>query len=133
MLLDTCFCIDLMRERSKGQNGPAIRKMKIFADAEIFISLFTLCELRSGAELSNNPIQELKKVELITSFAEVLYPESSFSVLYGELESFLRKNGMPMPVMDLLIAVSAKAAGIPIITRDAAHFNRVPGLVVEEY
>ena len=133
MLLDTCFCIDLMRERSKGQNGPAIKKMKIFADAEIFISLFTLCELRSGAELSNNPIQELKKVELITSFAEVLYPESSFSVLYGELESFLRKNGMPMPVMDLLIAVSAKAAGIPIITRDAAHFNRVPGLVVEEY
>jgi len=133
MLLDTCFCIDLMRETSKNQNGPAREKMIALTDAEIYISLFSLCELRAGSELSKHPKNELKKVELLTSFIEVLYPESSFPVLYGELESYLRKNGTPIPVMDLLIAVSAKSAGIPVITRDVEHFDQIPGLVVEGY
>jgi predicted nucleic acid-binding protein len=35
--------------------------------------------------------------------------------------------------MDLLIAISAKAAGLPLLTRDLKHFDRIPSLVVETY
>ena len=133
MLLDTCFIIDLMRESARGTIGPATIKMKELKDREISISLFSLCELRAGAELSIKPEDELKKIDMITEYIEVLYPDKSYPVIYGEAEAALRKAGTPIPVMNLLIGVSAKAAGYPVITRNAEHFSRIPGLVVESY
>lgn len=133
MLLDSCFCIDLFREKARGQFGPAQRKLAELEERKIYLSLFSLCELKSGALLSRNPQAELRKVELLTNFAEVIYPNTSFSVIYSELEAHLRQNGQPIPVMDLLIAVTAKAAGLPLLTKDFDHFKRIPGLVVEVY
>jgi predicted nucleic acid-binding protein len=45
----------------------------------------------------------------------------------------LLRNGTPVPVMDLLIGVTAKRFAAPVLTRDVAHFKKIPGLVVEEY
>ncbi len=38
-----------------------------------------------------------------------------------------------IPVMDILIGICAMQEGIPVLTRDIAHFSRIPGLVVEPY
>lgn len=133
MILDTCFCIDLFREASRGKQGPARSKLETLENTRLFISLFSLCELRAGAQMSKNPSGELKKLGLFTEYLEVLYPGTSFSVLYGELEAFLRKSGNPIPVMDLLIAVTAKSFGMPLLTRDINHFSKIPGLVMETY
>lgn len=133
MILDSCFCIDLFRETSRGKHGSARRKLETLENARLFISLFSLCELRAGAQMSNNPSGELKKLGLFMEYLEVLYPGTSFPVLYGELEAMLRKSGTPIPVMDLLIAVTAKSFGMPLLTRDLNHFSKVPGLVVETY
>lgn len=133
MLLDTCFCIDLIRERKKGISGPAIEKLKSLETVELFISMFTLCELRAGAELSVKAKAELERVEKMLEFIAVLYPDSSFPVFYGEAEAALRKSGTPIPVMDLLIGITAKAAGITILTKDTDHFKLISGLVVESY
>ncbi|HAK46120.1 MAG TPA: hypothetical protein DCO79_09430 [Spirochaeta sp.] len=133
MLLDTCFCIDLMRESHKGLSGPATAKMAELKEHEISISLFTLCELRAGAELSKNPQLELRKINLLTEYVEILYPDSSFPVIYGEAEAVLREKGARIPVMDLLIGITAKAAEQAVLTRDTEHFSRIPGLVVETY
>lgn len=35
--------------------------------------------------------------------------------------------------MDLLIGVLAKMHGQILVTRDAEHFSRIPGLIVETY
>jgi len=35
--------------------------------------------------------------------------------------------------MDLLIATTARMRGLPLLARDAEHYGRVPGLVVETY
>jgi len=133
MLLDTCFCDDQIRERKSGGKGPATAKLASFEEARIFISLFTLCELRAGAELSAHPKRELERIERILDYVSVLYPDSSFPVFCGEAEAYLRKNGTPIPVMDLLIGITAKAAGIPLVTRDCRHLQLIPGLVVIEY
>ena len=55
-------------------------------------------------------------------FIAVLYPDPSFPVFYGEAKASLRKNGTPVPVMELLIGITAKAAGIAILTKDVDHF-----------
>ena len=97
MLLDTCFCIDLIRERKKGISGPAIEKLKSLETAELFISMFTLCELRAGAELSVKAKAELERVEKMLEFIAVLYPDSSFPVFYGEAEAAPAKERYSYP------------------------------------
>jgi predicted nucleic acid-binding protein len=56
-----------------------------------------------------------------------------FAANYGEIAALLRTRGTPVPLMDLLIATLVKCHGSPILTRDREHFERVPGVVVENY
>lgn len=133
MFIDTYFCIDIIREKAKGIIGPGIDKLKSLADTQLYASLFSACELRAGAMMSQNPDKELKKVETLLEYLTVVYPDISFPVIYGETEAQLRKSGIKMPVMDLLIGVTAKSFGMPLLTKDIIQFKNIPGLVVESY
>lgn len=133
MVVDTCFLIDILRERKRNETGPAIRKLSAFENAEIYTSVFTLCELRAGAELSSDTKSELERIEKMLQYVTVLYPDITFPVLYGEAEGYLRKNGTPIPVMDLLIGITAKGVGMALISKDTRYYDLIPGLVVESY
>jgi len=133
MFLDTTFCIDLMRERRRGEHGPATRRLEELRDIPLYMSVFAACELQAGARMSDRPTQELRKVEMLTEFVEMVLPDRSFAVAYGEAEAFLRKRGKRVPVMDLLIGVMAQAQGMPLLTADDSNFREIPGLVVETY
>ena len=133
MFLDTTFCIDLMRERHRRMDGPATRKLSALGQGPLYVSFFVLCELNAGARLAERPEEEIRKVQRFSELVEVVLPDRTFPVAYGEAEAVLRRQGMPVPTMDLLIGVTAKAHGLPILTRDSLHFARIPGLVVESY
>jgi tRNA(fMet)-specific endonuclease VapC len=133
MFVDTSFLIDLMRERKRSETGPATRKLHALGETPLQMAIFVACELQAGARLSARPRDELRKVELLTELIEVVLPDRSFAVAYGETEAALRKAGTPIPQMDLLIGVLAKSHGIPLLAGRDAHFQRIPGLVVETY
>ena len=133
MFIDTAFCIDLMREQHRKADGPATAKLRALGNVGLYVSVFVLCELQAGARLSRHPHRELRRVELLADSLTVVYPEATFAVAYGELEAHLRRHGTPVPTMDLLIGVTAKNHGLPLLTRDVEHFSRLPGLVVEPY
>lgn len=133
MLLDTSVCIDLMRETGRGVDGPARRYLASLGDSPIFISIFTLCELHAGVELSARTEEERDRVLRLRTWTTVVEPDASFPVLYGEAAAALLSAGTPIPVMDLLIGVTAKAHDVPVVTRDPTHFRRIPGLVVRSY
>ncbi len=52
---------------------------------------------------------------------------------YGELRSYLEKQGEPIDPNDLLIASHALALDCVVITANVKEFSRVPGLVVENW
>lgn len=133
MILDTCFCVDLMRENQKKQDGPAVKKLKELGDVPVFMSVFVMCELQAGVCLSNDPEQELKKVELFAEYVDILYPDRAFSAVYGETLARCRKNGIAVSTMDLLIGVSAKCVSMPVLTRNVRDFEKIPDLVVIGY
>jgi predicted nucleic acid-binding protein len=133
VFLDTTFCIDLLREAVRKEHGPATVRIEELADRPVFVSVFVLCELHAGARLSGNPKRELRRVESLTEHLAVVYPDATFPVTYAELEAYTRRNGVPVPTMDLLIGAMAKARGLPLLTRDTEHFARIPGLVLETY
>ena len=133
MFLDTSFCIDIMRERKQGKRGPACRKLASLGETPLYMSLFVACELQAGARMSDNPRAELRKVEMFSELVEIIRPDRSFAVAYGEAEAYLRQSGKAIPTMDLMIGLTAKQHGLPLLTADAEHFRRIPGLVVETY
>jgi len=133
MFVDTCFCIDLIREQHRKHQGPATQKLVKLGNAPLFASVFVICELQAGAHLSSGPRRQVRKVELLTNHFTVIYPDQTFAVAYGETEAYLRKKGVPIPTMDLLVGATAKVHGLPLLTRDVAHFESIPGLVIERY
>ena len=132
MFVDTTFCIDLIREGLQGA-GPATAVLRRLADTALFTPVFVICELHAGARLSTHVDRELRRVERLTENITVVYPDAAFPVAYAELEVALRRNGTPIPTMDLLIATTAKIYGMPLLTRDASHYRLIPGLVVNSY
>jgi predicted nucleic acid-binding protein len=133
MLADTGFLIDVLRESRRGTEGPATRLLSRIGPSRIAIPLFVLCEVRAGVLRAPRPAEEQLLIERIVKATDVSYPQAGFDVLYAETEAILRNQGTPIPLMDLLIGVLAKAAGEPLITRDARHFSKIPGLSVETY
>ncbi|MGA2643027.1 MAG: type II toxin-antitoxin system VapC family toxin [Spirochaetia bacterium] len=133
MFPDTTFCIDLLREQSRGTKGPASSKLESLGGQPLLISLFVLCDLRAGAEMAGNPRRELSRVVRLIDGFDVISPTPPFAILYGEIVAALLRNGTPVPRMDVLLGVMAKSFGMPVLTRDANHFGKIPGLVVESY
>lgn len=87
----------------------------------------------AGAGLSVDPDRERDRVKALSEMLTIVYPDYSFAVSYGETEVYLRKRGIPIPTMNLLIGVTAKVWGDPLVSRDMKHFKRIPGLLVEGY
>lgn len=52
--------------------------------------------------------------------------------LYGKLRADMRRSGISLQPLDLLIAAHAMEAGATLVTSDAA-FRHVPGLTVEDW
>lgn len=93
--------------------------------------MINLCELYKGALGSNNPQRELERVQGLVSTVRVLDLNDSASRRYGELANngALKRN--PIGDFDLMIASIAMEFGETLITRNAEHFGRVPGLKME--
>lgn len=133
MMLDTSVCIDLLRETARGVEGPARQALAALGNVGVSISVYTECELRTGLELSERPDEERLRLTHLLERLNILHPEPGFPVLYAECAAALLKRGTPIPVMDLLIGVTAKSHGLAVLTRDTKHFSRIPGLVVLGY
>jgi predicted nucleic acid-binding protein len=71
-------------------------------------------------------------IRLVEGF-DIISPTPPFAVLYGEIVGALMRSGTRIPRMDVLLGVMAKSFGMPVLTRDVAHFQKIPGLVVVGY
>ena len=131
--LDTSFLVDLLRERRRDRPGPAVRLLEDRLDETLWISVFVACELAAGIEVSQRSDRERHAVEGLVDSLQVTYPDARFATTYGRVFAQLRGAGTTVPTMDLLIAVSALIEGARLVTRNARHFARVPGLEVLSY
>lgn len=130
--LDTSFLVDLLRE-AQGGEGPATRELDELAEEELCISVFVACELEAGVELSRRPERERERVAELTRGLQVVYPDSRFAGVYGRLLGELTQRGETIAAVDLLIGTAALLERAALVTRNARHFSRIPGLRVLSY
>lgn len=77
--------------------------------------------------------QNLAVVEEFASLLEVLPYAAKASAHYGAIRSALEKAGRPIGVNDLHIAAHARSEGLTLVTNNLGGFERVPGLLLENW
>lgn len=125
--LDSCFLIDLERERSKGSNsGPAHELLATLAATRLTLSPVALGEFATGFTDPLHPV-----LQNIIQNVEVLPSSISTSLEYAKLFRAMKKQ--LIGGNDLWIAAYAIDAGLSLVTRNVREFRRVPGLSIIEY
>jgi tRNA(fMet)-specific endonuclease VapC len=127
-LLDTNIVIYVIKRRP-------IEVMGIFNEnaGRMAISAITLSELFYGAEKSAKVAQNLAVVEEFASLLEVLPYTAKASQHYGAIRSALETVGRTIGVNDLHIAAHARSEGLTLVTNNLGEFERVPGLMAENW
>lgn len=97
------------------------------------ISSITLAELAHGAEKSSNVSRNTAVVEDFVSRLAVLPYDDKAAWQYGNIRTSLEKLGQPIGVNDLHIAAHARSNGLTLITNNMREFERVPGLLLENW
>ena len=127
LILETTFLIDLEREHHQAA-GAAVGFLEANEDARLYLPFAVAGELAAGISLSKRDRWE--------SFLAPFYvlpstPDVSWE--YGRTYRYLKDNGRLIGSNDLWIAATGLAYKMPVVTRNAEHFRRVPGLEVETY
>ena len=128
-LLDTNACIRVLN----GSSAPLVARLRRQAPSEIGISSVTRAELLYGARRSARVAENLR---LLADFFAPLVSlpfEDACAEQYGALRASLSAAGKPIGPNDLLIAATALAHNLTLVTHNLREFSRVTGLKVEDW
>jgi tRNA(fMet)-specific endonuclease VapC len=128
LILETSFLVDLEREAIVGEPGRAHAFLEAHPDRRLSITSVTAGELACGPR-----VEQREAWERLVGHFPVRTPDAEAWWIYGRTFRYLRDNGMLIGANDLWIAAVALAADLPLVTRDEAHFGRVPGLRLVAY
>lgn len=127
-LLDSNFCIACLRRKAW-----ALQVLAKVPLASVAVSALTVGELVVGTHLSEDPGRELAKVEAFLRPLQVLPFGWQEAFQWASLDAQLRKQGNRIETEDALIAATAVAAGMVLVTGNTKHFERVKGLKVVDW
>lgn len=128
-MLDTNICVYAIK-----QAPPNVYKMldeKL--DCGICISSMTLAELEYGVSNSAFPEKNEAAIVKFTTNIPVIPFDAPAAIEYGKICAYLHKRGTPIGTMDMLIAAHALALGLTVVTNNVREFERVPGLMIENW
>lgn len=128
-LLDTNTCIRFINGRA-----PQIRvKMLKIADSDIGISTIVQAEMFAGSAKSQTPERSREiQQEFFRRFKTIPFDKKS-ALIYGDIRASLEKQGTPIGGNDMLIAATAIAHDLILVSHNTREFGRVEGLIFEDW
>jgi len=127
--LDTNIVVDLLRRRD-----PELREEYLSrSPGDYRVPEIVRAELLFGAKISARPRENAERISAFLS-PLLLLPFAGRAVEhYADIRSHLEKAGQPIGPNDLLIAATARAHNLVLVTRNSAEFSRVPALSLENW
>jgi tRNA(fMet)-specific endonuclease VapC len=120
LLIDTSIIIEHLRKTDKRRSI----LFNITETASLFVSSVTVFELQAGA----TDTAKQKDIHSILEGIAVLPFDVSTAEEAGKLYRELNVTNRLIEIRDLFIAATARANGLPIMTLNQKHFERVKGL-----
>ena len=102
-------------------------------DSSVCTSAICLAELLAGLEDRRSPKYWRRYREFLENRFRILPLDDAVAATYGELYAAARREGRPRPVVDLLIAATAKRHNLILATLNLKDFRDLPGLAVEDW
>jgi len=127
-LLDTDIVIYTMKNRPQ-----EVKRRFQQHHGQMGISAVTLGELVFGAEHSQQVERNLADIEAMAARLEVLPFDSKVAFHFGQIRAALYRTGQPIGPYDMMIAGQARAGGLTLVTNNVKEFERVPGLLLEDW
>lgn len=128
-LLDTNVVIEVLR----GAATAHLREQMSQHSGELAVSTVTVAELAFGAARSSDPERNRAAVDGFIPFVDVLDLDVPAAEHAGEIRAELVRRGTPIGGYDVLIAGLARSRGLTVVTHNRREFDRVPGLLVEDW
>ena len=128
-LLDTNVCIEILR----GRNTALKERLVLAGLDQLRLCSIVWAELHCGAYLLANPAQEINRIETAFSGWPRLPFDDAAARRYGEIRARLQRTGRLIGANDLLIAATALANDLILITHNTDEFKRVESLVLEDW
>jgi tRNA(fMet)-specific endonuclease VapC len=129
MILDSTFLVDFERERRRQIPGCACAFLKAHADVQFCITFTIAGELAAGLSLGG---ERARWLNFIHPF-RILESSADIAWEFGRAFRHLQSQGTLIGANDLWIGSTGLAHGLPVVTRNARDFERIPGLQVFSY
>ena len=131
-LLDTNTLSALMK---RTRSADLLLRMAMTAQEDRATSSVSLAELLFGAYRARSRSEELLRMiaQEVPGNMWVLPFDEEAAEEYGRLSAYLEAQGTPIGEADTQIAAIALANDLTVVTGNVRHFERVPGLTVENW
>ncbi len=118
----------------KGVNPALMRHMARATQAKTIVtSAICRAEMRYGQALMSANDKRRVPIDLLLLELPVLPWTAAAADCYGEIRAIFKRQGTPIGEMDTQIAAHALAEKLILVTHNTRHFERVPGLKLEDW
>lgn len=128
-LFDTNACIRILNNWS----APLVSRFRATRPSQVLLSSVVKAELIFGARKSDRPAENLR---VLHNFFEPLVSlpfDDACAAPYGTIRLELERLGTPIGANDLMIAATAIANDVTLVTHNLDEFARVADLRYEDW
>jgi len=135
-LLDTCLISELVK---KEPNPAVINWLDEQDEQKLFLSVLNLGELQKGISklpegAKKDELQAWVALDLVERFTgRILEIDIETALSWGRLQGEAVQVGEKLPVMDSLIAATAAAHGLVVVTRNVKDIERCKARVINPW
>ena len=126
-LIDTDICSAHMRRPGK------LAHRFVQYTGQIAVSAVTLAELYAGAYKHSKTNRLLALIADLMQEVKVIDFDSDSANTFGQVRGTLLQRGISVPTTDLMIASSALAHNLTLVTHNTADYQNIPGLRLEDW
>ncbi|QWF69795.1 type II toxin-antitoxin system VapC family toxin [Methylomonas paludis] len=128
-LLDTCVLSELIKPQPNQNVATWIEKIQ---ECHLYISALTMGEIQKGiSRLENSKKKQSLQIWLEQDLAarfsgRILSVDAEISLEWGNMQGQAIRSGTTLPVIDSLIAATAKCHNLTLVTRNLEDFKNLP-------
>ena len=129
-LLDTDICIYLIKRKP----ASVINKLATLANEDVGLSTISLFELQFGVENSQYRMQSQKALDhFLEPISHILPVDQPVARSAAIIRADLKQKGLIIGPYDILIAAVALSRGLILLSNNTREFQRVGGLLLENW